>query len=111
VERESRWGEAAQSLLDDPDRTTIPSRPSQTPSPAEDRDEPGVVANSLTREQLRDVRGVTEEGTPPEDAFVDFIPGVSTTSAPPGEGQEASAKEEDEADEQDNPDGGGERRP
>jgi hypothetical protein len=105
VERASRWGEEAQTLLDDRNAQEVRSRRASTPPTAGDRSEDGAPVNTLTREQLRGVRGVTEDDAPPEDVFVDFYPedsampvsgvnGEETANAG-DEGREVPDKEDD----------------
>lgn len=69
VERASRWGEESQTLLEDRSTTTVSSRQRTTPLPASDGAEAEAPPNSLTREQLQRVRGVTEASAPQEEAF------------------------------------------
>lgn len=100
-ERESRWGDEAQTLLRDREPADNPARQRGTiPRPA-DRPEEAIPANSLTRDELRRARGITGEPPPPEDAFEDFeggglpMPVEDKDEAPPGDEAGPDPDEED----------------
>ncbi|MEE4173351.1 MAG: hypothetical protein V2I57_03785 [Xanthomonadales bacterium] len=77
AERDLRWGEDAQTLL--PELGSAAGRTGErAPSgPATEPSEHAPPANSLTREELLKVRGVTAETSPPADVFTDFTPGAT----------------------------------
>ena len=105
AETAARWGEEAQTLLNDPG-TTEGTAQQGTPLPPSRERSQSAAENSLTREQLRAVRGVTEEAAPPEDAFQQLNLGV--TLAPDGTVQEdpTPEAEEDHGEVPDTDDGG-----
>jgi hypothetical protein len=100
--RESRWGEESQTLLEDrSSATTDSSRQRTTPLPASDGAEAEAPPNSLTREQLQRVRGVTEESAPQEEAFGGLDLEVSTAPVQTevgGAGRETDEERRDESD-------------
>ena len=107
-ERASRWGEEAQTLLDDPDTTEHSAQFRGSFPAADDRSQGEAPANSLTREQLRQVRGVSEEPLPQDAFFGEIDRGRSGSSA--GEAGSEEVPDEEEATGED-PDrtGGGQR--
>ena len=105
-ERASRWGEEAQTLLDDPDPAINPSRRRTALPPASDRSGAQAPTNSLTRDELRRVQGVTGEDVTAEDAFSDFDVGANTSPAR-REDSEERPEDGDERGEASNPDDDG----
>lgn len=93
-ERATRWGEEAQTLLDDRKTMEGPARRISTPPPVGEASDAGDPINSLTREQLREVRGVSGDDSPPEDAFVDFRLGGTAATAPGTREEEPSDGED-----------------
>jgi hypothetical protein len=77
VERASRWGEDAQTLLDDLETEGNRSHQRAALPPSNDRTRNEAPTNSLTREELRGVRGITGDEVLPEGAFDEFNPGSS----------------------------------